>query len=65
LPRQKGDKEMKIAITPQMAMLAGMDEGNRNMRKEGRTAWNENDWDIAAKKAADIFLEIDKRRPEE
>ena len=56
---------MKIAITPQMAMLAGMDEGNRNMRKEGRTAWNENDWDIAAKKAADIFLEIDKRRPEE
>lgn len=31
-----------------MAMAAGWDEANRNMRKNGRTAWTVEDRDIAS-----------------
>ena len=37
---------MPIAeLTPDLIYVAGHDAGNRSMRKAGRTAWNEDDWD--------------------
>jgi len=30
-----------------VARAAGHDAGNRNMRKHGRKAWNEDDWNVA------------------
>jgi len=38
-----------IKITYKLAMAAGRDAGNRNMRKNGRTTWNLADRNIAAK----------------
>lgn len=40
---------MKIKMDLQLARACGQDEGNRNMRKHGRKAWNEEDWKIACK----------------
>lgn len=30
-----------------VARAAGHDAGNRNMRKHGRKAWNDDDWNVA------------------
>ena len=38
----KGKRPM--TMTYQIAMAAARDEGNRHMRKHGRTVWNEDDW---------------------
>lgn len=35
-------------MTYKLAMAAGTDAANRNMRSEGRLVWNEDDWNIAA-----------------
>lgn len=39
---------MRPTITYKLAMAAGEDAGNRNAKKHGRTAWNEDDWNVAA-----------------
>ena len=31
-----------------IAHAAGWDEGNRSMIRNGRTSWNEEDWNVAA-----------------
>lgn len=36
------------AETLKLALAAGEDAGNRHMRRAGRTAWVEEDWDRAA-----------------
>jgi hypothetical protein len=41
-----------MTITYAVAMAAGLDAGNANMRAAGRTEWNEEDWDVAADIAA-------------
>jgi hypothetical protein len=38
----------RIVITQDLAHAAGMDAGNRSMRRAGRTAWNEEDYNAAA-----------------
>lgn len=38
---------MKITLTRELAQCAGRDAANRNMRKNGRTAWDEDDYNIA------------------
>lgn len=59
---------MLIKIDRQLASAAGQDAANRNMRKEGRHVWNEEDWNIAAKtfhklmKTGDQYNEIIKWR---
>jgi hypothetical protein len=37
-----------ITMDYKLAMAAGRDAANRQMRKAGRTAWNEDDWNTAA-----------------
>jgi hypothetical protein len=37
------------AMTKALAYAAATDAGNRSMRKSGRTAWNEEDYDAAVK----------------
>lgn len=34
-------------LTKALAYAAAMDAGNRHMRKAGRTAWNEDDYNAA------------------
>jgi hypothetical protein len=41
--------------TYKIAMAAGQDAGNRNMRKHGRTEWNGDDWNIAAEVMAQVM----------
>jgi len=38
---------MKPMITAAIAYAAGADAGNRSMSKAGRSAWNDDDFDIA------------------
>jgi len=38
----------KFQMTYQLAMAASQDAGNLNMRRNGRTQWNEDDWDAAS-----------------
>lgn len=38
-----------ITMNYSICMDAARDKGNRNMRKNGRTQWNIDDWDAAAK----------------
>jgi hypothetical protein len=37
-----------MKATAAIARAAGQDAGNRNMKANGRTAWNEADWNVAA-----------------
>lgn len=46
---------MLIKIDRQLASAAGQDAANRNMKKEGRRVWNEEDWNIAAKTFNDLM----------
>ena len=39
---------MKIVMDRQLAYACSLDEGNRNMRKNGRNKWNLEDRNIAA-----------------
>ena len=39
---------MKVVITKDIARACGQDAGNRNMRKHGRTAWDEDDYNAAS-----------------
>lgn len=38
---------MKCSMTLEIAYAIGRDEANRQMRKEGRTAWSEDDYNLA------------------
>lgn len=38
-----------------IARAAGEDSGNRNMRANGRTEWNEDDWNVAAQVCREII----------
>lgn len=44
-----------MPVTYAIAMAAGRDAANRNMRAEGRTEWNEEDYNIAAETSARLF----------
>ena len=44
-----------MKMTYKIAMAAGQDAGNRNMKKAGRTAWNEEDWNVAAALVAKLM----------
>jgi hypothetical protein len=44
-----------ITVTYEIAMAAGRDAGNRSMRAAGRTSWNEDDYDAAARLAARLL----------
>jgi hypothetical protein len=37
-----------MRITYKLAHAAGMDAANRQMRENGRSAWNEDDYNLAA-----------------
>lgn len=39
---------MRILMTYSLAMAAGQDAANRQMRKEGRTRWSLEDYNLAA-----------------
>jgi hypothetical protein len=40
---------MRITMTYELARACSMDAANRNMRKNGRKAWNKEDYGIACK----------------
>jgi hypothetical protein len=37
-----------MPATYKLAMAAGQDAANRQMKAEGRKSWNRRDWDLAA-----------------
>jgi hypothetical protein len=37
----------KLTMTYEIALAAGKDAANRNMRQNGRTVWNEDDYNAA------------------
>jgi hypothetical protein len=38
---------MRVIMDLKLARACAQDAGNRNMRKNGRKEWNEEDWNIA------------------
>ena len=40
---------MPMMMTRELAYAAGLDAANRSMRAAGRSAWNEDDADVAAR----------------
>lgn len=57
---RKGEVMKKVTraearLTYKICMYAGEDEGNRNMRRHGRKAWNEEDWNAAANKFNELI----------
>jgi hypothetical protein len=44
-----------MIITYEIAMAAGQDAANRQMKAQGRTEWNEDDWNLAAEVAAKLM----------
>ena len=46
---------MKPILTYDLAWAAARDEGNRNMRKHGRTKWNEDDYNVCCQTFNKIF----------
>ncbi len=51
----------RIEMTPQLAMAAGWDAANRRMRREGRTTWNEDDWNHAAEVYERCMGKVERR----
>jgi hypothetical protein len=51
---------MKIKWTYQLARAAAQDEGNRNMKRNGRSEWNEDDYNAASNKLNSLVDCIDK-----
>lgn len=43
------------AWTYELAMAAAKDAGNRNMRKAGRSRWNEEDWNTMVETFERLF----------
>jgi hypothetical protein len=46
---------MAITMNYKLAMAAGRDAATRNMRKAGRSEWNEDDWNVAAELVARLL----------
>lgn len=44
-----------VVATPDLARAAGWDAGNRSMRDAGRTRWNEDDWNEAARTTNELM----------
>jgi hypothetical protein len=44
-----------MTITYKIAMAAGRDAANRQMKAAGRTSWNEDDWNAAAKVTEELM----------
>lgn len=40
----------RITLTRELCHAAGLDHGNRSMRKACRTRWNDEDWNAAAER---------------
>jgi hypothetical protein len=49
-------RRRKIILDYDMAMAAGADAANRKMRSEGRTVWNESDWNTMCEEFERIML---------
>ena len=47
-------------LTYEMAMSAGKDAANRQMRKAGRKKWNKADYNLAARTANKLLSKIKK-----
>lgn len=47
---------MTIQMTYGLAMAAGQDAANRQMRKVGRLAWNDDDYNLAAETSARVSI---------
>lgn len=45
----------QMTITYALAMAAGKDAANRQMKANGRTAWNEEDFNLAAQTVAKLL----------
>ena len=56
-------RRTKIVMTYDLAMAASRDEGNRSMRKAGRTKWNVDDWNAACD-ALDRYYPQEQRASE-
>lgn len=44
-----------MVLTYQIAMAAGRDAGNRSMKANGRTSWNEVDYNIAVETTSSLM----------
>jgi hypothetical protein len=51
------------AMTQQLARAAATDAANRQMREAGRTKWNEDDYDLAAREFNRLWPEPGRRNP--
>ncbi len=51
-----------ITLNYDLIMAIGMDYANRNMRKNGRTQWNEDDWNEAAHITNKLFNKTNKEQ---
>ena len=45
-------------ITYSLAMAIGQDAGSRNMRAHERSAWNDEDYDLAVRTTARLLAEL-------
>lgn len=54
---------MPIALTPELARAASMDAGDSNMRKHGRSTWNQDDADVATDKLVALMQVIEPENP--
>jgi hypothetical protein len=57
-----GLKINNAPLTYAIARAAGQDEGNRNMRKNGRTQWNEEDYSVASKKTNELIDLLERQK---
>jgi hypothetical protein len=49
---------MKIKLDQELVRAYATDEGNRSMRKAGRKAWNEDDYNVAARTYNELLEKI-------
>ena len=52
---------MKQKMTYETAFAAAQDEGNRHAKRHGRTAWNVDDYNAAAKRLEDLITKSNIR----
>ena len=50
-------KSKFVKLTPAVIRAAATDKGNRSMKRAGRTALNEDDWNVAAETFAKLLGE--------
>ena len=55
---------MNIKMNYKLAMAYGQDEGNRNMLKNSRVMWNEEDWNRAAEAFKGLWGDEDRKESE-